>query len=130
VSAVERGPDPRRYRVAEIETIPEQGGVLADVGGREIGVFKSQGRLYAYENRCCHQGGPVCSGEILGATRLVLGERGEALREILDESEMRLVCPWHGWEYDLVTGEAAHDRRVRLRRFEVTVERGVVYVDA
>ena len=130
MSAVERRPDRCRYRVAEVEAIPEQGGVLADVGGREIGVFKSAGRLYAYENRCCHQGGPVCSGEILGATRLVLGERGEALREILDEGEMRLVCPWHGWEYDLVTGEAAHDRRVRLRRFEVTVEHGVVYVDA
>jgi nitrite reductase/ring-hydroxylating ferredoxin subunit len=127
---VERPTTPTRYRVAEVAAIPERGGVLADVGGREIGVFKSDGRLFAYENRCHHQGGPVCSGEILGATRLVLGERGEALREILDESAMRLVCPWHGWEYDLVTGEAAHDRRLRLRRFEVTVDDGVVYVDA
>jgi nitrite reductase (NADH) small subunit len=126
---MERRPDRSRYRVAEVAAIPERGGVLADIGGREIGVFKSDGRLYAYENRC-HQGGPVCSGEILGATKLVLGEHGEALREILDEGEMRLVCPWHGWEYDLVTGEAAHDRRLRLRRFEVVVEDGVVYVDA
>ena len=120
----------QRYRVGPIDEIPENGGVLADIGDREIGVFKSRGRLYAYDNRCIHQGGPVCSGEVLGATKLELGERGEALREILDESEMRLVCPWHGWEYDLVTGEVVHDRRFRLRRVEVTVEDGVVYVEA
>ena len=120
----------QRYRVASVDEIPDNGGVLADVGDREIGVFKYRGRLFAYDNRCIHQGGPVCSGEVLGATKLVLGERGEAIREILDEDEMRLVCPWHGWEYDLTTGEVIHDRRYRLRRFEVTVEEGVVYVDA
>jgi len=118
------------YRVAGVDEIPENGGVLADLGGREVGVFKAKGKLYAYDNRCIHQGGPVCSGEVLGATKLLLDERGEALREILDEDEMRLVCPWHGWEYDLVTGEAAHDRRLRLRRFEVTVADGIVYVKA
>jgi nitrite reductase (NADH) small subunit len=121
---------PQRYRVGPVEEIPEQGGVLAEVGDREIGVFKSEGKLYAYDNRCLHQGGPVCSGEVLGATKLILNERGEALREILDETEMRLVCPWHGWEYDLQTGELAHNRRLRLRRFEVKVEAGIAYVEA
>lgn len=120
----------RRYRICAVEEIPEDDGVLADVGDREIGVFKHKGCLYAYDNRCIHQGGPVCTGELLGATKLELGERKEALREILDENEMRLICPWHGWEYDLVTGEAAHDRRYRLRRFEVVVDDGIVYVDA
>jgi nitrite reductase (NADH) small subunit len=120
----------QRFRVAPLAAIPENGGVLADVGDREIGVFKYRGELHAYDNRCLHQGGPVCSGEVLGATTLVLGERGEALREILDEDRMRLVCPWHGWEYDLRTGQLAHDPRYRLRRFEVSVEDGVVYVEA
>jgi nitrite reductase/ring-hydroxylating ferredoxin subunit len=121
---------PQRYRVGPVDEIPEHGGVLADVGDREIGVFKSAGKLYAYDNRCLHQGGPVCSGEVLGATKLILNERGEAVREILDETEMRLVCPWHGWEYDLHTGELAHNRRLRLRRFEVKVEDGIAYVEA
>lgn len=120
----------RRYRVCRVDEIAEDGGVLADIGGREIGVFRRGGRLYAYDNRCIHQGGPVCSGELVGATRLELGARGEARREIIDDAEMRLVCPWHGWEYDLETGEVVHDRRFRLRRYEVTVEDGTVYVDA
>jgi nitrite reductase/ring-hydroxylating ferredoxin subunit len=118
------------HRILPVDEIPERGGVLAQVGDEEIGIFKSDGVLYAYENRCVHQGGPVCTGEILGRTVLVLNDRGEAEREIEDTSEMRLVCPWHGWEYVLATGEVAHNRRSRLRRFEVLVDDGIVYVRA
>lgn len=120
----------QRYRVCPLGEIPEPGGVLADIGDREVGVFRHRGELYAYGNRCIHQGGPVCSGELVGATRRELGPGGEVVRDLLDETEMRLVCPWHGWEYDLASGELAHDRRRRLRRYPVTVEDGIVYVDA
>jgi nitrite reductase/ring-hydroxylating ferredoxin subunit len=123
-------PARQRYRICPVDQIPEGGGVLAALGEREVGVFNYQGRLLAYDNRCLHQGGPVCSGELLGATRLELDAGKEAVGAVLDETQMRLVCPWHGWEYDLATGEAAHDRRRRLRRFDVTVEDGVVYVEA
>lgn len=119
-----------RYRVGAIADIPENGGVLADIGGQEIGVFKYKGKLLAYANRCIHMGGPVCSGEILGATKVKLGDCQEIVDVKLDEDEMRLVCPWHGWEYDLATGEVIHDRKLRLRSYEVIVEDGVVYVDA
>jgi nitrite reductase/ring-hydroxylating ferredoxin subunit len=120
----------QRHRVAPIEEIPDRGGVLLDLGGREIGIFKCDGKLYAYENRCVHRGGPVCSGTILGKTELELNQRGEVLREYLDDDQMRLICPWHGWEYDLATGEVAHDRRFRLRSYDVEVVEGVVYVEA
>ncbi|MEM7530575.1 MAG: hypothetical protein AAF639_00240 [Chloroflexota bacterium] len=39
-----------------------------------------------------------------------------------------LVCPWHGWEFHLLTGEALADRR-RLQHFPVVVENGMVYVE-
>jgi nitrite reductase/ring-hydroxylating ferredoxin subunit len=116
--------------VCPVNEIPEPGGVMVDIGDREIGVFRHEARVYAYDNRCIHQGGPVCSGELVGATRRELDAGGQAIGDVLDEHQMRLVCPWHGWEYDLATGEAAHDRRRRLRSFPVTVEAGVVYVDA
>lgn len=119
-----------RFRICPLTEIPESGGVLADIGDREVGVFRHRGELYAYDNRCIHQGGPVCSGELVGATRRELTDTGEVIRDVLDEEAMRLVCPWHGWEYDLATGEVAHNRRLRLRRFDVTVNDGVVYVDA
>lgn len=119
----------RRYRVCVVDEVPENGGVLADIGGREVGVFSYKGKLLAYDNRCIHQGGPVCTGELVGATRVKLTDGQEVAGVTLDEDELRLVCPWHGWEYDLATGELAHDHRIRLRRFEVTVEEGVVYID-
>ncbi|HXD68168.1 MAG TPA: Rieske (2Fe-2S) protein [Solirubrobacteraceae bacterium] len=122
--------DVQRYRVCPLNEIPEPGGVMVDIGDREIGVFRHEAQVYAYDNRCIHQGGPVCSGELVGVTRRQLGAGGQAIGDRLDEHEMRLVCPWHGWEYDLATGEVAHDRRRRLRSFPVTVEDGVVYVDA
>ena len=128
--AATQAPPVQRYRVCPLSEIPETGGVLADIGDREVGVFRHEDRLYAYDNRCIHQGGPVCTGELVGAMRRELGKGGEVIRDVLDEHEMRLVCPWHGWEYDLATGEAAHDRRRRLRRFPLTVEDGIVYVDA
>jgi nitrite reductase/ring-hydroxylating ferredoxin subunit len=120
----------QRYRVCGVGEIPDNGGVLADVGDREIGVFNYRGKLLAYDNRCIHQGGPICTGEILGATKVRLDDDKRVVDVELDEDEMRIVCPWHGWEYDLASGEAAHDPRLRLRRFPITVEDGIVYVDA
>lgn len=120
----------QRFRVCALDDIADNSGVLADIGGREIGVFKYKGKLLAYDNRCIHAGGPVCSGEILGATKVELSPDGEVVSVKLDQDQMRIVCPWHGWEYDLATGEAAHDRKLRLRRYDLTVEDGVVYVDA
>ena len=39
-----------------------------------------------------------------------------------------LACPWHGWEFDLLTGQALADPRDRLRLYPVTVEDGTVFV--
>jgi hypothetical protein len=33
--------------------------------------------------------------------------------------EMHFVCPWHGYEYELATGECVGDRRLKLRKFDV-----------
>lgn len=118
----------QEYRVCSLDEIPDGDGVLGIAGALEVGVFRRGPQLYAYENRCAHQGGPVCTGELLGKTVQILDEGKEVTAEVFDESEMHLVCPWHGWEYDLATGELACDRRLRLRRFDVSVRDGTVYV--
>ena len=43
----------------------EEGRKVIVVDGLEIGVFRVNGRFHAYHNRCVHQGGPVCQGEII-----------------------------------------------------------------
>lgn len=97
-------------------------------GETEIGVFRVDGTFYAYENSCLHQGGPVCEGVIIGKVEAVLGEDKGVVEERFSEKENHIVCPWHGWEYDVVTGECAADRRMRLKRYEVVLRGGEVYV--
>jgi nitrite reductase (NADH) small subunit len=101
---------------------------LVTVGGREVVVFKHREAFYAFENRCLHMGGPVGEGIILGKVEAVLADDGRLLGERFSEDEDHLVCPWHGWEYDIATGRCAGDRRRKLMKFE-TMQRGEdVYV--
>ena len=39
-----------------------------------------------------------------------------------------ITCPWHGWQYDVRTGENEFDRAIALATFEVLVEDGEVKV--
>lgn len=96
--------------------------------GTEIGVIAHRGELYAYRNRCSHQGGPVCEGTVIGLVAPRLGAAGEMLGERFDDDEPHLVCPWHGVEFRLLTGECVTIPGARLRAYEVAVHDGDVYV--
>jgi nitrite reductase/ring-hydroxylating ferredoxin subunit len=102
--------------------------VLVIAGEVEVGVFKVDGRIVAWENRCAHQGGPVCTGEVLGRYEEVVGTDGASMLERFAEDEPHLVCPWHGWEYDLATGRCHADRRFGLKAYAVEVRDGRVYL--
>lgn len=88
----------------------------------KVVVLRHNGSLHAFANRCVHMGGPVGEGIIMPKVEARLSEDKKLLGERFSDSEFHLVCPWHGWEYDLETGECAADRRVGLKKFNV-VER-------
>lgn len=116
------------HRLANLEEIPEKGAHVVSVDGLEIGLLRVGDEVKAYENRCLHQGGPVCYGEVLGRLELTLDEGKRVIGERFSEDEVHIVCPWHGWEYDVATGECAADRRLKLRQFATSVRDGGVYV--
>jgi nitrite reductase (NADH) small subunit len=97
-------------------------------GDQTVGVFRVGTEFHAYANTCLHQGGPVCEGRYFPRMKAVFTGDGRATGEMHDKSEPHLVCPWHGWEYDLRTGEFCGDRRMRLPRYEIQIEEGQVYV--
>ncbi len=101
---------------------------IVEVNGDRVGVFRVDGGFVAYLNICAHQGGPVCEGQYFPRVRARVGTGGELLSELSDHDTPHLVCAWHGWEYDLRTGVMVADERIKLRRYEVTVEEGEVYV--
>ena len=116
--------------IAKIEAIEGGQRFLAKISGIEIVVFGHKGQVFAYENRCLHQGGPVGEGMILGRVVSVLDSEKRLVREEFSESEDQLICPWHGWAYSLQTGECAGLRGAYLKKFEIVNEKGSVYVQS
>lgn len=94
----------------------------------EIGVFRWDDKFYAYHNLCVHQGGPACEGLTMHKVEDVLSHDRTAHGQQFSKDEIHFVCPWHGYEYDLKTGECAADRRLKLRSFKVVERKGEIYV--
>jgi NAD(P)H-dependent nitrite reductase small subunit len=95
-------------RVAGRGEIPENTGIAVEARGRRIALFYADGTFYAIDNACRHLGAPLSAGVIYGT---------------------RVVCPWHGWEYDFTTGANVDDPGVRVACFKVKVEGDDVFVE-
>lgn len=119
---------PVRVLAAQSGDIPEKGRLVVDIGDTTIGIFRVAGKLYAYENTCPHMGGPVCQGTIIPAVREVLSETKASTGYMFDESDMRIVCPWHGYEFSIHTGTHPGKADVRLESFPVEEKGGEIYV--
>ncbi len=116
------------YAVGSAADIPEGGRLVVDVGSKTIGVFRVEGLLYAWENTCPHQGGPVCQGLIIPAVNEVLDEQRASAGFAFDEGDMRIVCPWHGFEFSIATGRHPASARFRLISVSVKEQDGTIYV--
>lgn len=93
----------------------------------EVGIFRLGDKLVAYENVCPHAGGPVCQGKLFN--RVEEGLMPDKKSAGLKFSERRhVVCPWHGYEFDLETGCHPGDPKMRLRPIKVDVREGCIYV--
>lgn len=109
--------------VARAEEIPHGGRKIVRLEGREVGIFNLEGTFYALKNVCPHQGARVCLGRIVGTTlpsdvyEFNYGLEGRILR-----------CPWHEWEYDITTGHAVFDEKVRVVAYAVEVVDGEIAV--
>lgn len=109
-----------KYVVATVDEIRPGERKLVDVGGLSIGVFNFSGEFFALRNRCPHQGGPLCEGKFWGVLESPApGEFSYSRRgEILS-------CGWHGWEFDVRTGQSWCDpKKLRARTYKVLVEAG------
>jgi nitrite reductase (NADH) small subunit len=111
------------WYVGKISEFAEGSKKIIEVDGKKIGVYKKNGRFYAYKNLCKHQGGPVCEGLTLGRVEAVLAEDKTFIQERYSDTVTHIVCPWHGMEYNVETGESASNKKLRLDSYEI-VERG------
>jgi nitrite reductase/ring-hydroxylating ferredoxin subunit len=96
--------------VARVQDVPAGRGWPVRVGDHYVALFRSDGGIAAIENACVHLGNPLDDGAVV---------------------EGCVICPWHGWRYDLRTGEhlTAFGRRAGVRTYPVRVEGDLVLVD-
>lgn len=77
-------------------------------GDKMICIANVDGVLSAMDNVCLHRGGPLGQGMVDGG---------------------KVICPWHGWEYDTKTGEASHNPSAKVAVYPVKVEGDNVMVE-
>ncbi len=96
-------------KIATQSELPAEGEAREfEVAGKTICVANVNGTISAMDNVCLHMGGPLGQGYIEGG---------------------KLVCPWHGWEYNPSTGHLEGDPKTKLDVYPIKVENGDVLVD-
>ncbi len=119
---------PSEIEVAKSADIAEGRRIIVDAGGIEVGIYRHHGKLYGYQNRCPHQGGPACEGLFMPRIRDVIDKDRCYRGQDFDRENMQIVCPWHGWEFDVKTGQMVGDRIFKLIVVEVSEKQDKIYV--
>lgn len=109
--------DQTRVKVCAVADLPPGSRTIVEVDGKEIGVFNVDGEFYALRNVCPHQLAPLCEGQLTGEVTAPAVGKYELTRQ--DEV---VRCPWHGWQFDLKTGESVFNPHVRTNTYDVEVE--------
>ena len=80
-----------------------------DIGEISILLVMMNGQVKAFRNQCAHQGLPLDGG-------------------MIDREACTITCPWHGFRYDVTTGECLTAPQAQLERIEMKIEQGRVQV--
>lgn len=100
------------HKILELDELPEGRVMTVSVGTRTFAVSHHQGKYGALDNACPHQGGPLGEGSI---------EDGV-------EGKCWLRCPWHGWDFDPLTGQSPGGFGDGLETFPTEVRDDGVYI--
>ncbi len=104
-----------------LSELPPGTSTAVEAFGTTVAIFNVEGRLLAVSNHCPHHGGPLCHGRISGTA---LASRPQEYR--YGREGRVLVCPWHGWEFDLERGQTIFDPSVRLRVYGARIDNGEI----
>jgi nitrite reductase/ring-hydroxylating ferredoxin subunit len=114
--------------VCKVGELDEGGVRIVEGSGKEIGVIQHGGEYFAYRNVCPHQGGPVCEGLTKPKVMDIIDDAGLFVGQNFNNDEMHIVCPWHGYEYRIESGENVCNPAIKLEKFEVLTRDGAIYV--
>ena len=95
-------------RVANVSEISPSKAREIEHQGRVIAIFQVGEEYQAIDGMCPHQGGPLAEGPLDGTC---------------------VTCPWHGWQFDVVTGKTPLGTRVKQEVFPVKREGDEIFVE-
>src|SRR5687767_6605078 len=96
------------YRIASVdECLPGDSRELV-AGDRVVALYNVAGTYHALDGVCPHQGGPLGKGRLEGCI---------------------VTCPWHGWQFDVTTGQHQASQSLRHPMYPTKVEEGEVWVE-
>ncbi|HUZ45909.1 MAG TPA: non-heme iron oxygenase ferredoxin subunit [Terriglobia bacterium] len=87
-------------KVASLAELAAGTGKAVEVNGKSLAIYNVNGTVYATDNACLHQGGPLGEGTLEGDV---------------------ITCPWHMWQYNVCTGENLEDSMLKVETYPVRV---------
>ncbi len=95
-------------KVADTADLAPGQGKVVEADGKALALFNVDGTFYAIDNTCLHRGGPLGEGDL---------------------DDRVVTCPWHGWRWDVTTGQNAINASVRVGCYPVRVDGTSVLVE-
>lgn len=92
---------PNFVKVASTADLKPGTAMAVNVNGLDIALYNVAGKIYATDNTCVHQGGPLGEGILEGEV---------------------ISCPWHMWEYNVCTGEKLGGGSIKIATFPVEID--------
>ena len=102
--------------------------LVIQLEGKEIAIFRTEDDYHAYLNWCPHQGGPACEGVKTGTQESTFDRDTLELNVQWSREGEVLNCPWHGWEFDVNSGECLSRPNIQLPSYSTEVEDGEIIV--
>ncbi len=98
---------PNYVKAAESSSVKGKTGYSVKVNNIDIVLFKSDGKVYAFKDKCPHQGAPLSDGYVRDGC---------------------VVCLYHGWKFNLQDGSFINNKTLKLKQYPVEEENGEIYV--
>lgn len=98
---------PNFVKVASASDLKPGENKVVNVNGTDVALFNVEGEFYAINNTCLHKGGPLGEGFL--------------------EDDV-VTCPWHGWRYNVKTGQNVVIPSAKVETYQVKVENDDVLV--
>jgi nitrite reductase/ring-hydroxylating ferredoxin subunit len=117
----------REICIGSASDFSDPGRKIVGLEGFEVAVFKLDGEFFAYLNHCPHMGGPACQGKMIAKIEEIIAD-DRTSHGMAFSTKLHVICPWHGFEFDIRTGVHPGNSRARLRKISVTVSSGEVII--